>query len=83
LTGSYKAQPKPPRPRKPKSIIPARLRDVYAEVIARAVELRGRGLTQMEVCEELNRLGIQTRTGKPWRHPQQIIKLLRSFGGTD
>src|SRR5579883_3120363 len=22
------------------------------------------------------------RTGKPWRHPQQIIKLVRSFGGS-
>ena len=31
------------------------------------------------VIEELNRLGYRTRTGKPWRHPQQIIKLLRSF----
>jgi hypothetical protein len=35
----------------------------------------------MVVCEELNRLGYRTRTIKPWRHPQQIIKLLRSFGG--
>jgi hypothetical protein len=22
-----------------------------------------------------------TRTGKPWRHPQQIVKFLRRFGG--
>jgi hypothetical protein len=35
----------------------------------------------MEVCEALNRLDYRTRTGKPWRHSQQIIKLLRSFGG--
>jgi hypothetical protein len=35
-----------------------------------------------EVCEELNRLGYRTRTGKPWRHPQQIIKLLRSFSAS-
>jgi hypothetical protein len=30
----------------------------------------------MDICEELNRLGYRTRTGKMWRHPQQIIKLL-------
>jgi len=36
----------------------------------------------MEVCEALNRLGFRTRFGKPWRHPQQIVKLLRSFDGT-
>jgi hypothetical protein len=81
MTGSYNAQPKPPRQRKPKTIIPASLRDVYAQVVAKAVELRRRGFTHPEVCEELNRLGMQTRTGKSWRHPQQIIKLLRSFGG--
>jgi hypothetical protein len=40
------------------------------------------GKTHMEVCEALNRLGYRTRTGKPWRHPQQTIKLLRSCGGT-
>jgi len=48
-----------------------------------AVELRQQGKTHMQVCEELNRLGYRTRTGKMWRHPQQIIKLLRSFGGGD
>jgi hypothetical protein len=45
-----------------------------------AIELRQQGMTHSEVCEELNRLGYRTRTGKPWRHPQQIIKLLRYFG---
>lgn len=79
MTGSYHAPPKPPRPRKPKSIIPAILRDVYAAVVTKAVELRGRGFTHLEVCELLNRLDYQTRTGNPWRHPQQIIKSLRSF----
>jgi hypothetical protein len=59
------------------------LRAVYAEVAAKAAELRRQGMTHMEVCEELNRLGYPTRTGKPWRHPQQIVKLLRSFGGED
>jgi len=81
MTGSYHAQPKPPRPRKPKTIIPASLRDVYAEVVAKAVELRRRGFTHTKVCEELNRLGFRTRTGKEWGHAQQIIRLLRSFGG--
>jgi hypothetical protein len=38
------------------------------------------GRMHWEVCEELNRLGYRSRTGKPWRHPQQVIKLLRSFG---
>jgi hypothetical protein len=79
LTGFYPAQRKQPRPRKPKHIIPAELRGVYAEVVAKAVELRDRGLTHPEVCEELNRQGFRTRTGKPWRHLQELIKLLRSF----
>jgi len=81
LTGTYAVQRKPPRPRKPKNIIPESLRVVYAEVVAKAVELRRQGMTHMEVCKALNRLGYRTRTGKRWRHPQQIIKLLRSFGG--
>ena len=68
----------PPKPRKPKHIIPQELRAVYAAVHAQAVELR-QGMTHPEVCDELNRLGYRTRTGKLWRHPQQIIKLLRSF----
>ncbi len=62
-----------------KSIIPQSLRTVYAEVVAKAVELRQQGKTLAEVCEELNRLGYRTRTNKPWRHPQQLCKLLRSF----
>lgn len=36
----------------------------------------------MEVCEALNDLGFRTRTGKLWRHPQQIVKLLRSFAAS-
>jgi hypothetical protein len=28
-----------------------------------------------------NKLPRLHRAGKPWRHPQQIVKLLRSFGG--
>jgi hypothetical protein len=66
-----------------KNTIPDNLLATYAEVHAQAVELRRQGMTHMEVCEELNRLGYRTRTGKPWRHAQQIIKLLRSFGGGD
>ncbi len=70
-----------PRAKKPRQkLIPETLRAVYTDVVAKAVELRGQGKTHMEVCEGLNRLGYRTRTGKPWRHPQQIIKLLRSFG---
>jgi hypothetical protein len=80
MTGSYPASRKPLRPRKPKTIIPANLRYVYAEVVAKAIELRERGLTHLEVCDELNRQGFRTRTGKAWGHAQQIIKLLRSFG---
>lgn len=53
---------------------------MYAEVAVKAAEFRGQGKTHMEVCEALNDLGFKTRTGKPWRHPQQIVKLLRSFG---
>lgn len=49
-------------------------RDVYAEVVARAAELRDQGKTHLEVCDE-----FRTRTRKLWRHPQQIVKLLRWF----
>ncbi|MGV3608289.1 MAG: recombinase family protein [Planctomycetaceae bacterium] len=52
---------------------------MYAEVVAKAAELRDQGKTHMEVCEALNALGFRTRTGKMWQHPAQIIKLLRSF----
>jgi hypothetical protein len=38
-------------------------------------------MTHAEVWQMLNRLGYRTRTGKPWRHPQQMIKLFRSYGG--
>jgi hypothetical protein len=48
-------------------------------VAAKAAELRRQGKTHPEVCDGLNQLGYRTRTGKLWRHPQQIIKLLRSF----
>ena len=51
------------------------------QVVAKAIELRERGLTHLEVCDELNLQGFRTRTGKEWGHAQQIIKLLRSFGG--
>jgi hypothetical protein len=60
MTGSYYSQPKPPRPRQPKTIIPENLRGVYAEVVTKVVELRGRGLTLLEVCDELNRQGSRT-----------------------
>ena len=73
-----------PRAKKPrKKLIPETLKAVYTDVVAKAVELRGQGKTHMEVCDELNRLGYRTRTGEPWRHPQQIIKLLRSFSRGD
>jgi hypothetical protein len=55
---------------------------VYAEVAAKAADLRDQGKTHMEVCKALNDLGFKTRTGKPWRHSQQIVKLLRSFDST-
>ncbi|WP_197998208.1 recombinase family protein [Gimesia maris] len=55
---------------------------MYAEVVAKAAELRDQGKTHREVCEALNELGFRTRTGKPWRHPQQIVKLFRSFDST-
>ncbi|WP_390620824.1 recombinase family protein [Gimesia aquarii] len=52
---------------------------MYAEVVAKAIELKDQGKTHKEICEVLNDLGLRTRRGKPWRHPQQIVKLLRSF----
>lgn len=71
-----------PKAKRPKKLIPETLQAVYADVVAKAVELRRQGMTHPEVCEELNRLGYRTRTGQPWRHPQQIVNLLRSFGST-
>jgi hypothetical protein len=79
LRSTHFTTPKAKRPRK--KLIPEPLRAVYADVVAKAIELRRQGMTHPEVCDELNRLGYRTRTGKPWLHPQQIIKLLRSFGG--
>jgi hypothetical protein len=64
-----------------KTIIPESLRAVYAEAVTLAIEPRVQGKAPRELRKALNRLGYRTRTGKPWRHPQQIIKLLRSFGG--
>jgi hypothetical protein len=81
LTARYPHTPPPPRPRKPKNRIPEELRPAYVEVLVAAVNLRAQGMTHLEVCKVLNRLGYRTRTGKRWRHPQQIVKLLRSFGG--
>jgi hypothetical protein len=49
-------------------------------VVAKAVELRGQGKTLAEIVEELNRLGLRTRTGKQWKHDTQVSKILRSFG---
>jgi hypothetical protein len=37
-------------------------------------------MTWEEVCAELNRQGFRTRMGQPYRHPQQPIKILKSFG---
>ena len=80
LTARYAVSPPPRPPRKPKNRIPEELRPAYAAMLAKVVELRGQGMTHAEVCKSLNRLGYRTRTGKPWHHPQQIIKMLRSFG---
>jgi hypothetical protein len=81
LTARYGVSPPPRPPRKPKNRIPEELRPAYAEVLAAAVDLRAQGMTHIEVCKALNRLGYRTRTGKRWRHPQQIVKLLGSFSG--
>ncbi|WP_409996694.1 recombinase family protein [Gimesia aquarii] len=52
-------------------------------MVAKAFELKDQGMTHIEVCEALNDLGFRTRRGKPWRYPQQIVKLLRSFDDED
>ena len=62
-----------------KNKIPKDLQHVYADVLRKAQELRNQGMTLQETCDALSRLGYRTRTGKVWRHPQQICKLLRSF----
>jgi hypothetical protein len=46
-----------------------------------AVGPRQQGKTHMEVRKAQNRLSYRTGTSKPWRHPRQIVKLSRSFGG--
>ena len=51
--------------------------------LAVAVDLRGQGMPHLEIRKAPNRLGYRTRTGKHWRHPEQIVKLLRSFAGKD
>jgi hypothetical protein len=43
------------------------------------LELYVRSFMHVEFCEELNRLGYQTRSRKSWRPQQQLIKLLQSF----
>jgi hypothetical protein len=79
LTARYAVSPPPRFPRKPKNRIPEEPRPAYAEVLAAAVDLRAQGMTHLGICKALNRLGYRTRIGKRWRHPQQIVKLLRSF----
>jgi hypothetical protein len=82
LTGSYFSERKPPRPSKPKTIIPANLRDVYAEVVAKVVELRERGLTHLEVRDELNRQGFRTDGQGVGARPadHQVASFLRKRG---
>ena len=67
---------------RPDDVIHDDASEVKAEVVAKAVQLRDQGKTHMEVCEALNDLGFRTRTGELWQHPQQIVKLLRSFDTT-
>jgi hypothetical protein len=54
-----------------KNIIPA-------AIVAKAAELRDQQKTHVEVCAALNELGFRTPTGKKWRHPQQIVQMLKS-----
>ncbi|MDB4680223.1 recombinase family protein [Planctomycetaceae bacterium] len=68
-----------PRTKRPKNKIPQELRSVYEEVLITARRFRDAGKSHLEVCQALNELGFRTRTGLEWRHPAQIIKLLRSF----
>ena len=51
-----------------KSIIPAIRRDVYA-VVAKAVELRGRGFTHLEVCEGIEPARLSDPNRKLRKHP--------------
>ncbi len=73
------ATPNTRRKRRPKNQIPKELRPIYQDVLLKVRELRHQGLSHREVCETLNNLGFQTRTGLEWQHESQIIKLLRSF----
>ena len=53
-----------PRAKKPrKKLIPETLRAVYADGVAKAIELRRQGRTPTEVCDALNRLGYRTQVG--------------------
>jgi hypothetical protein len=77
LTRRYALPKKEPKPRKKR--IPETLRSFYAPALAQIQELREQGMTWEEVCDELTRLGFRTRTGQSYRHPQQPIKIVRSF----
>jgi len=78
LTRRYALPKWQPKPRKKR--IPESLRPFYAPALEKIQELRGQGMTWEEVCDELTRLGFLTRMGLPYRHPQQPIKVVKSFG---
>jgi hypothetical protein len=60
--------------------IPDDVRAFYERVAVLAQQLRDKGQSLVEVCQELNRLGYRTRTGKTWNHRQQVLRLIQEFG---
>jgi len=51
----------------------------YRPVRKAISQFQGEEKTLPEVCEALNAAGFRTRTGLPFRHSVQIIKIVRRF----
>ncbi len=78
LTRRYALPKRQPKPRKKR--IPESLRAFYTPALLKIQELRDQGMTWEDVCGELTRLGFKTRTGQPYRHQAQPIRIVKSFG---
>jgi hypothetical protein len=77
LTRRYPIPKKQPKPRK--KLIPASLAGFYRPIRRAISRFQDEGKTLLEVCEALNAAGFRTRTGLPFRHSVQVIKIARSF----
>jgi hypothetical protein len=56
----------------------AKANETYADLAPIVRELRGKGLSQMAIADELNKQGYTTRRGKPWNQVQ-VMRVLNRF----